>query len=131
MNEQLKYQILVILKYNRNVWELIDKGYEFGQVTHFIDELRNLEYISNDKTGKVYITPVGQAFMIGFEANNNLRKYSPWILPRSDMWHKPIRETEVYIPKGSYMLYQVVAFTPLGVGAKRSSCCGRTFFQAQ
>lgn len=33
MNEQLKYQILVILKYNRNVWELIDKGYEFGQVT--------------------------------------------------------------------------------------------------
>lgn len=100
MNEQLKYQILVILKYNRNVWELIDKGYEFGQVTHFIDELRNLEYISNDKTGKVHITPVGQAFMIGFEANNNLRKYSPWILPRSDMWHKPIRETEVYIPKG-------------------------------
>ena len=100
MNEQLKYQILVILKYNRNVWELIDKGYEFGQVTYFIDELRNLEYSSNDKTGKVYITPVGQAFMTGFEANNNLRKYSPWILPRSDMWHKPIRETEVYIPKG-------------------------------
>lgn len=100
MNEQLKYHILVVLKYNQNVWELIDKGYEFGQVTHFIDELRNLEYISNDEKGKVYITPVGQAFMSEFEATNNLRKYSPWILPRSNMWHKPIRETEVYIPKG-------------------------------
>ena len=100
MNEQLKYQILVILKYNRNIWELIDKGYEFGQVTYFIDELRNLDYISNDETGKVFITPVGKAFMLGFEANNNLRKYSPWILPRSDMWYKPLRDTELYSSKG-------------------------------
>ena len=100
MNEQLIYQLLIILKHNGNIWELINKGYEFGQVTHFIDELRERRYISNDETGKVFITPVGAAFISKFEATNSIRKYSKWILPRSDMWRKPMKETEVYIPKG-------------------------------
>lgn len=99
MTNQLTYQILLILRYNRNIWELIDKGYEFGQVTYFFDELSRLKYISNDESGKVFITSLGKNFMLEFEATHNLRKYSRWILPRSDMWHKPIKQTDIYIPK--------------------------------
>ena len=100
MTEQLKYQLLIILQHNGNVWELINKGYEFGQVTHFIDTLQEDGYISNDAIGKTFITPVGHAFISGFEASNKIQKYSKWILPRSDMWYKPLKPTEIYIPKG-------------------------------
>ena len=100
MKEQLLYQLLKILKYNGNVWDLINEGYEFGQVTHFIDELQTKSYISTDATGKTSVTPIGDAFIVGFEANNNIRNYSKWIMPRSEMWNKPMDLMAVYIPKG-------------------------------
>ena len=99
MKEQLLYQLLKILKHNGNVWDLINEGYEFGQVTHFMDELQAKNYIATASSGKTSITPVGDAFIIGFEANNNIQNYSKWILPRSEMWNKPISLTSIYIPK--------------------------------
>ena len=100
MDEQLTYQLLKIIKHNGNVWELIHSGYEFGQVTYFLDMLKQNQYISSDETGKTSITPIGEAFLSGFEANNNVKQYSKWILPRNEMWHKPASSTFIYIPKG-------------------------------
>lgn len=99
MKEQLLYQLLKILKHNGNVWDLINEGYEFGQVTHFVDELQTENYISTDAEGKTHITAIADAFILGFEANNGIRNYSKWILPRSEMWHKPIGLTSIYVPK--------------------------------
>lgn len=99
MNEQLIYQLLKILKYNGNVWDIINNGYEFGQVTYFIDDLKAKNYISTDETGKTSVTPIGDAFISGFEADNSIRQYSKWVLPRSEMWHKPVGAAYIYIPQ--------------------------------
>lgn len=100
MDEQLTYQLLKIMKHNGNVWELVHSGYEFGQVTYFLDKLKENNYISSDENGRITITPIGEAFLSGFEANNSIKKYSKWILPRNEMWHKPAGSTFIYIPKG-------------------------------
>lgn len=100
MDEQLTYQLLKIMKHNGNVWELVHDGYEFGQVAYFLDKLKENNYISSDENGKITITPIGEAFLSGFEANNSIKKYSKWILPRNEMWHKPAGSTFIYVPKG-------------------------------
>ena len=99
MDEQLTYQLLKIMKHNGNVWELIYEGYEFGQVTYFLDTLKEKQYISTDGTGKTSITPIGEAFLSGYEGNNSVKQYSKWILPRNEMRHKPVSSTFIYIPK--------------------------------
>lgn len=99
MNEQLIYQLLKILKHNGNVWDIINSGYEFGQVAYFIDDLKAKNYISTDESGKTSLTSIGDTFISGFEANNNVRQYSKWILPRNEMWHKPVSATFIYIPQ--------------------------------
>lgn len=100
MKEQLIYQLLKILKHNGNVWDLIREGYEFGQITFFVDDLLCKKYISTDMSGKTTITPIGEAFISGFESNNGIQNYSKWILPRSEMWSKPMGQASIYIPKG-------------------------------
>lgn len=99
MDERLTYQLLKIMKYNGNIWELNYSGYEFGQIAYFLDLLKEKEYIRSDETGKTSITPIGEAFLSGFEANNSVKRYSKWILPRNEMWSKPVGATFIYIPK--------------------------------
>ena len=100
MDEQLTYQLLKIMKHNGNVWELISVGYEFGQVAFFLDTLKQEHYIALDETGKTLITPDGEAFLFRFEENNHIKRYSKWVLPRSEMWSKPAGSSFIYIPKG-------------------------------
>ena len=100
MDEQLTYQLLKIMKHNGNVWELISGGYEFGQVAFFLDTLKQERYITVDETGKTLITPSGEAFLSHFEENNHIKRYSKWVLPRSEMWSKPAGPSFIYIPKG-------------------------------
>ena len=120
MDEQLTYQLLKIMKHNGNVWELIYSGYEFGQVTYFLDALKEKQYISSDETGKTSITPIGEAFLSGFEANNNVKQYSKWILPR-DATNLPVQLLFIF-PKGNSCCSGMIAFTLSGVGAKMSLC---------
>ena len=93
MDEQLTYQLLKIMKHNGNVWELISGGYEFGQVAFFLDTLKQEHYIALDETD-------GEAFLFRFEENNHIKRYSKWVLPRSEMWSKPAGSSFIYIPKG-------------------------------
>ena len=97
---QLTYQLLKIMKYNGNIWELVHGGYEFGQVAYFLDKLKENHYICADANGKITITPIGEAFLSGFEANNSIKKYSKWVMPRNEMWNKPAGSTFIYVPKG-------------------------------
>ena len=100
MNDELKYQLLRIISHNGNILELTNQGYEFGQVTYFIDTLKNEDnYIEYDANNKMVVTPTGKWFLRDFEANQNIRTYSQWILPRTEMWCKPINKFTVYIPK--------------------------------
>ena len=100
MSEQLIYQLLKIIKHNGNIWELINAGYEFGQATYFIDAIVERGYIFSDSSDRITVTDIGNAFISGFEANNSIRQYSKWILPCSEMWHRPISESYIYVPKG-------------------------------
>ena len=100
MDEQLTYQLLKIMKHNGNVWELISGGYEFGQVAFFLDTLKQEHYIALDEIGKTLITPDGEAFLSRFEENNHIKRYSKWVLPRSEMWSKPVGSSFIYIQKG-------------------------------
>lgn len=99
MNENLLYQLLKIIKYNGNIWELINDGYEYGQVSYFIDSLKQEKYIYTTKDGKNLLSDNGNEFIVNFESNNNIKKYSKWILPRKEMWHSPISDSYIYIPK--------------------------------
>lgn len=100
MNESIMYQLLVIIQHNGNIWELINDGYEFGQVSFFIDSLKKDNYITSKEDGRIVLTELGTAYINGFEANNKIEKYSKWILPRREMWHTPVSTSYVYIPKG-------------------------------
>ena len=95
MDEQLTYQLLKIMKHNG-----ISGGYEFGQVAFFLDTLKQEHYIALDEIGKTLITPDGEAFLSRFEENNHIKRYSKWVLPRSEMWSKPVGSSFIYIPKG-------------------------------
>ncbi|MBQ4546676.1 MAG: hypothetical protein IJA17_05905 [Oscillospiraceae bacterium] len=99
MNESLIYQLLKIIHHNGNIWELISDGYEFGQVSFFIDSLKENKYIFTAEDGKTKLTDSGIAYIAGFEANNKVEKYSEWILPRREMWHSPISDSYIYVPK--------------------------------
>lgn len=100
MNDSLKYQLLKIIHHNGNIWELINDGFEFGQVSYFIDSLKSEKYIFTTDEGKTNLTETGIAYVSGFEANNKVEKYSKWILPRREMWHSPVSDSYIYIPKG-------------------------------
>lgn len=100
MDEQLTYKLLKIMKHNGNVWELIYSGYEFGQVAFFLDMIKHNQYISIDETGKASISSAGETFITEFESNNCIKQYSKWILPRNEMWQKPVNPAFIYIPKG-------------------------------
>ena len=99
MEEKLIYQLLVIIKNNGNIWDIIGKGYEFGQIAHVLDELKERHYLFENETGSIAVTEEGKAYISGYEANQGMRKYSKWILPNIDMWHVPLSKTDVYIPK--------------------------------
>lgn len=100
MDDKLKYQLLKIIAHNGNILELTNQGYEFGQITLFIDTLKNEDkYIAYDANNKMVISSIGKGFLKGFEANQNIRSYSQWILPRAEMWHKPVDKFAIYIPK--------------------------------
>lgn len=99
MNEHLLYQLLKIIKHNGNIWEIINSGYEFGQITHFIDALSSEGYTSINEKAKTIVTPVGEAFIKGFEAHHEIKQYSKWILPRNEMWQKPLAKNQIYVPK--------------------------------
>ena len=121
MDEQLTYQLLKIMKHNGNVWELISGGYEFGQVAFFLDTLKQKHDIALDETGKTLITPDGEAFLSRFEENNHIKRYSKWVLPRSEMWSKPAGHRLFTSQKGDTCCSGMIAFTLSGVGAKMSS----------
>ena len=100
MDNQLKYQILKLIAHNGNILELSKLGYEFGQITFFIETLKNEEqYIMYDSNNIMVVSPDGKTFIREFEKEQNIRSYSKWILPRSEMWDKPIDRFAVYIPK--------------------------------
>lgn len=99
MDERLLYQLLNIVKHNGNIWDIIDEGYEFGQITYLMDTLNDRGYLLIDTSGKVIVTETGEAYISGYEANLGIKKYSRWILPCSSMWHTPMKETEIYVPK--------------------------------
>lgn len=100
MTDDLKYQLLKIIHHNGNIWELINGGYEFGQVSYFIDSLKTDNYIFTTTEGKTQLTEAGAAYITGFETNNKIEIHSKWILPRREMWHSPVSDSYIYIPKG-------------------------------
>ena len=99
MNEQLSYQLLKIIKQNGDIWSIIDQGYEFGQLTHFIDALYDNGYVSLDKNARTVVTPAGKTFIRHFEFTHHIGKFSKWTLPRSEMWREPLPQDRIYIPK--------------------------------
>jgi hypothetical protein len=99
MNEHLMYQLLKIIECNGNVWELIDSGYEFGQVTHFIDSLSIEGYTEINEQAKTIVTIAGDRFIKEFETNHKIKQFSKWILPQNEMWKKPLAKNYIYIPK--------------------------------
>ena len=99
MNEQLLYRLLKIIKHNGNIWDIIGEGYEFGQITYILDTLKNRGHLLTDEIGKTSVTELGEAYLAGYEANQGIRNYSKWVLPRSEMWHAPMKLSEIYIPK--------------------------------
>lgn len=99
MDERLLYQLLNIVKHNGNIWDIISEGYEFGQIAYLMDILKERGYLSVDFSGKVIVTETGNAYLSVYEANQGIQKYSKWVLPYSEMWHTPMKETEIYIPQ--------------------------------
>ena len=100
MDDYLKYQLLKIIAYNGNILELTNQGYEFGQITYFIETLKNVgNFIKYDSNNKMVVSSIGRNFIADFEANKNIRSYSEWILPRREMWYKPLNKFAIYIPK--------------------------------
>ncbi len=99
MNEQLLYQLLKIIRHNGNIWDIICEGYEFGQITYLLDVLKERVYLSTDESGKTVVTGSGEAYIRGYEANEKIPKYSRWVLPQSNVWHTPMKESEIYVPK--------------------------------
>ena len=87
----------------------------------FLDTLKQKHYIALDETGKTLITPDGEAFLSRFEENNHIKRYSKWVLPRSEMWSKPAGHRLFTSQKGDTCCSGMIAFTLSGVGAKMSS----------
>lgn len=99
MNESIKYQLLKIIHYNGNILEIIHQGYEFGQVTYFIELLKQEHYIEYNDDNKLIIGPLGLEYIKDYQLNNDLQQYSKWILPQSEMWYKPMDKFDIYISK--------------------------------
>lgn len=79
--------------------ELVYAGYEFGQITRFMDELQVNGYISTNEDKRIIVTDKGAAFILEYESANSVKNQSKWILPRGEMWKKPIGKNDIYIPK--------------------------------
>lgn len=99
MNRHLIYQLLKIFNHNGNIMELVYDGYEFGQITRFLDDLQDYGYISTNDDRRIIVTDKGSAFISEFESEYSIKNQSKWILPRSEMWRKPIGKNDIYIPK--------------------------------
>ena len=99
VEESLKYTFLLIIKNNSNIWNLIEQGYQIGQVFTFLDILQNDGYIGYDDNKKVCLSEKAIEFISNYQANNNINNVERFILPRNEMWSKPIKETDIYIPR--------------------------------
>lgn len=99
MDDKLIYQMVKIIEHNGNILDITQQGYEFGQVMSFVDKLKELKYIQYDESLKIIVSEIGKAFLRGYESNNDIKRYSKWILPQGEMWGKPLNKLDIYIPK--------------------------------
>ena len=100
MNDKLKYELLLILAFDGDILELIHKGYEFGQIKKFIDDLRlNYKYIEYDLENILIVTQNGVKFIKEFEKKEDINLYSEPILPRKEMWGRSKNKFSIYFPK--------------------------------
>jgi len=96
MKESNIFEMLWILKNNGSIMNLIDRGFEFGQLASFIDYLVEYRYIKA-KDNIFEISKQGEQFLKAYQKENNIRKYSKWIELSQEKWKKPIGKYD-YIP---------------------------------
>lgn len=99
MNRKVKYQLLKLILSNGNILEFVNQGYEFGQITKFLDILSEEGSTSFNSENKLVVTEYGREFMKEFAEENNLKNASKWILPQESKWTTPMRQLDIYLPK--------------------------------
>ena len=95
MEDSLRYDLLRIIKYNSNVIELVDKGYEYGQIILFINKLNDDGYLLFDNYS-YRLSEEGILFIDEFEKESQKEKYSKWLLTNEEKWKKPIGKYDYF-----------------------------------
>lgn len=98
MNENLRYKVLKILRYNGNILDLSTDGYQYSQIAEFIKELRKNDYLVSENY-RYLLSPKGSEFIAEYERNNHIKQESKALLPNISMWKKPMSKFDIYISR--------------------------------
>lgn len=97
MEDLTRLKLLILLKKNGNITELIKDGFTYGQIANMINKLVIEEYIK-DIDEKLSLTDFGEKWMENFKISNKLKGFDSWILPEEKSKIKKFNEKDVYLP---------------------------------
>ena len=80
MEDVIRLKILILLKKNGTITELIKDGFTYGQIANMINELVKEDFVK-ENNNKLSITEIGEKWLGEFEISNKLKGFDSCILP--------------------------------------------------
>lgn len=97
MKDSIRHKILLLIKHNGSITELIKDGFTYGQIAYFINQLSEDSYIK-DFDGKLELTDEAELFLKEIGAKNQKKGGGRWILPEEKSKIEKIKRNDVYLP---------------------------------
>lgn len=97
MEDVIRLKILILLKKNGTITELIKDGFTYGQIANMINELVKEDFVK-ENNNKLSITEIGEKWLGEFEISNKLKGFDSWILPEEKSKIEKFNEKDVYLP---------------------------------
>lgn len=97
MEDIIRLKLLILLKNNSNITELIKDGFTYGQIANMINNLVKEEYVQV-VDDKLSITDFGEKWIEKFNISNKLKGFSSWILPEEKSKIEKFNEKDIYLP---------------------------------
>ncbi|CAA0260693.1 hypothetical protein [Tenacibaculum maritimum] len=90
-------KMLLIIKNNGSITELIKDGYTYGQVANMTTDLVKIGYIE-EKEEALKVSGKGQEWLESNFKENKLKGSEKWIVPDEKSKIIKLKENEVYLP---------------------------------
>ena len=97
MKDNIRLKLLLLIKHNGSITELIKDGFTYGQIASFINLLGE-EVFLEDKEDKLVLSKKAEDWILEQKKLKDLKGSENWILPEEKSKIDKIEKNELYLP---------------------------------